>query len=225
MTSRRTSHVLLCVGGILAGLTSAGLWSRLHTRPEPSHSIDEETVDHGPPSSSHSTETSSQPDDEATRRVVAQLGHRIESLESQRDQHGPEDSGAPIAQPSIPSPLSPEEERRITEEHFRARVEEHLNEPIDQDWARRMGQAVGERVGSASGRYGFRTVGLECRSSTCLATIEWPPTSDARSSFGGFMSRMVDPECGREGYLFRPDDPNSTSQAQVLFLCPSNTRQ
>ena len=62
-----------------------------------------------------------------------------------------------------------------------------------------------------------RLLGVDCRTSTCLATLEFPNFAAAKDQFPRFVEHVYDVPCGRTAMLDDVEDPAAPFQVKVFF--------
>ena len=72
-------------------------------------------------------------------------------------------------------------------------------EPVVPAWSARMTELVTRGLESDAQRGGrFRLARVDCRSSSCVATLEWRSRADAQASFGALAHALPGLPCTRE---------------------------
>lgn len=119
----------------------------------------------------------------------ANLVARVARLEEAANQRQAEtkpavsDAGAaPTA--GGPDPIEQRAQERL--EHYQKElsyreefIDKHNQEPVDSAWSQTTNQSLHEQLVAAETRDGAKLKQVDCRSKTCIATLEFPTPSDA----------------------------------------------
>ena len=198
--------------GIVFGILGATITNRLRGN-DPSVREMARSTSASPVTSVPPQRLQPQPDFSALVRRLAEIEHRVAQQSSR-----PAPNNTPINVQALRA--AREEEAVLVREDMAREVQEHSQELVDPVWAQNMSAAITEDLQHVASRYGFRVSGTECRSSTCLTTLEWPTTQAAHAQFVPFMMSYVDRRCGRRGELTPTEGtPTGPSQAQIVFHC------
>jgi hypothetical protein len=115
-----------------------------------------------------------------------------------------------------PMPLSEQQRESLHAEHI-ARVR---TEAVASPWAAETEATLRQALSKVSGgAAGFKVVGVECRSTSCLATVEWPSYRAAEKTWQAILHAQSAVACAREILLPRPNDPNARYTATAIFDC------
>jgi hypothetical protein len=74
-------------------------------------------------------------------------------------------------------------------------------------------------VAHAGSSHGMRVRGVDCRTTLCTATLEWPSFVDARNGFRSILHSQDRANCGREILLLDSEDPSAPYQATAVLDC------
>jgi hypothetical protein len=211
-TSRIPSAVLPVMAGVVMGVAGNLLVSRLNAQGavqrHPAHSEGTAGVATPP-----TVIVSNDP-------RVESLEQRIKVLEMLRKPPSGEASESAHAS-SVPN-VRPEEWKQHHEEVHAARIAEANTEPVDSAWASKT-EALFEtdltKVAGTPESHGMSVVGVECRTTLCLATFEWPSFEAARSGYGGVLHASFQANCGREILLPPPKDPAAPYRTTAVLDC------
>lgn len=103
--------------------------------------------------------------------------------------------------------------------HFRS-IMEHDAEPVDGTWS---GQATTELTNALHEigvKGGFRVAQVDCRSKSCVATIEWPNYAAASAAWGEILVHQYRLPCRTSVYLEDPIDVTPPYRTAVVYECP-----
>jgi hypothetical protein len=142
------------------------------------------------------------------------LRERIEALESRADD-------PPHGEPGPPR-LTAAESRDLHVRENQQALERHRLEPIDRDWSRAASAAIDAALSSLTSDGDHRTVAVECKTTSCTATLEWQSFTQARGGYGAIMGRLgtvLDLPCGRSIVLPEPEEADRPYQATIVFDC------
>ncbi len=160
--------------------------------------------------------TSSAPEDTRLR----ELERQVAELNAQRAAQ----ESALRAQPPAPRMPTPEEmEQRYQQglEEFAMKLDAHTQERVDGEWARPAARMLESDMGSLMERIPQdergKLLGLECRTSTCVATLEFPTFVAAKDQFPRFVEHNYGVPCGRAVVLDKPADPLAPFKMRLLF--------
>jgi len=104
-------------------------------------------------------------------------------------------------------------------EHERA-IARHDNEPVDGRRSVGLAAALGRELKGIKDAGGFRVVSLDCRTETCVATIEWSNHALAIQNWAPVLNHHYPPGCGVDMALDAPSTANAPFQTRVVFDCP-----
>lgn len=123
---------------------------------------------------------------------------------------------APLAPP--PRPSREEARQQLLAQH-QQQLDRHSREPVDPSWAREaQGSFTSDFVGLAQGQP-FEVRGVDCRSTTCVTTLEWPSYAEATQGYALLLQHAYRLDCARTLLLPEPADVTARYQAQLLLDC------
>jgi hypothetical protein len=154
--------------------------------------------------------------DDDTRRLERRLA-ALESL-AQAEPPGAGDDSA-SQPPADRRRDDPSEGPRRDEERFRGRVDAHFDQPVDRRFAEPAERSYRKELDEIAAGAGFDVRGVDCRTSSCVATVEWKNYHEAISSYGRLMFHRFSMNCGVGASLPAPDDPSSPYAGRILFRC------
>jgi hypothetical protein len=108
--------------------------------------------------------------------------------------------------------------RRHFEAHERA-LRAHAAEPVDPGWAPRTAAAFGEDLEKLRARSEARVRDVDCRSSSCVARLQWKSYQDARAHFASVLGARYQVACATEITLPDPVDTSRPYEASVIYGC------
>jgi len=202
-TSRRWAAGTLVLAAIVGSGIVAGVRSRARA---PSPRAEADSIDQSEKPAAAAARPMFIP--LADQRIPA-IQRRLDDLEaraSQREQSA-----------GSPTPTPQESWARHLEEHCKA-LEAHEREPVDAAWARDEAAAVGGALKDVAEKGQFATREVDCRSSTCVATVEWPSARTAQRQWKTLLAPDYGP-CTVEVMLDEPSDPAAPFQTKVVYDC------
>jgi hypothetical protein len=147
---------------------------------------------------------------ELERRIEARILDKLSEQPTSPTETPGDDGGALF---------DPEAERTQTRARFEKQIEAHRAEARDTSWARAAEEqiSVGLEAGEQNGEY--RMIGLDCRTTSCAATLEWPNYSVAVAKFKNALWQVTEQNCARHILLPEPADRDAAYQAQMMMDC------
>ncbi len=118
-----------------------------------------------------------------------------------------------------PPPVNVEESRRIHEDEEREALDRHARESIDAQWSARAVQSLESDLEQLQVRAHGRAVRVDCRTTMCVATMEWPTHTEAVANYAHLLHGDYEVNCTRSILLHEPDDPTRPYQARLVFRC------
>ena len=119
-----------------------------------------------------------------------------------------------------PGPEDREAQRQRAREAYEAVLEQHTRAPVDPVWAEPTRAALGAAMSTIGASAGGNAAvkGVDCRTDSCVATLEFPSYTAARAGYTAYVSEMYEVNCARQAMLDTPEDPESPFSVQVLFM-------
>ena len=77
--------------------------------------------------------------------------------------------------------------KRQDEVEFEMLIARHREQPRDSAWSDEFESALGLQLGAVGDSLGFSTTAIDCRTDSCLATLEWETHSDAVLRWQGVL--------------------------------------
>jgi hypothetical protein len=96
------------------------------------------------------------------------------------------------------------------------------NEPFDEHWAGDVTPLAEADLNEASERIGFRYAALACRSTQCVAELDWPDLSAARQAFKTSLTNAL-PRTNCEQRLLLPDSAANGASVHSFLILRCNT--
>ena len=128
---------------------------------------------------------------------------------------------API-QPPLPPPSDPavrERERAQTIARHEEAIRNHKQQPVDPAWSRGAAAQLRSDLAEVGASSGFSIVEVECRTTSCISTLEWPSYGKALTGWQELLHHPYKSNCSREITLAEPEDGQGPYQATAVFDC------
>lgn len=140
------------------------------------------------------------------------LGARIEALETAPPEAAPEPD--PIEAP----PVDPEVALVEARNGHTDALHRHAETPFEASWAEPAAAGLREELGRIAEDRAFTVVDVDCRSRSCVVTLDWPTYEDVMEDAGAVLHRTTLP-CANEAFVPPPDDPAAPYRTEILFDC------
>jgi len=118
----------------------------------------------------------------------------------------------PRAPQEVPARITAEERS----DRFEAALRRHSEEAVDPSWATRSKASLEKVLGAVAEVKSFSLVRIDCRSTTCVGTFDWPSYQDAVDQSGALLHSRFRPNCYREIVL--PEPANKAAKYRGNFL-------
>jgi hypothetical protein len=150
------------------------------------------------------------------------LDARLRELEA-RVQTASVPSSAPhVAEPEEPEHEGAPEDRKAA---FWAKVDQSLKdfsaEPVDTSWSQKATAFINADLTSLAAKNHFKVSSVECKTTSCLARVEWDSQASANQEYGQLMHHSYKTNCMRSVLLDERLQPSGKQGAMLLFECES----
>jgi hypothetical protein len=108
------------------------------------------------------------------------------------------------------------EERRAA---FAATIAAHAREPLDATWARQTAALVDSGLAASGTEGGYVVRGVDCRSQTCVAELEWPSYELAAEGYQSALTASFGRPCATEIVIPEPIPAGGSHRAQLHVRC------
>jgi hypothetical protein len=202
--------VLVVIGAVVGGTTAAGLMLRRDTA---------------------KTEASPAAAEVPSTVDTSGLELRIRQLERRAVETPPRASSVPAVQAPASSgaPVSPppEEVARNWLETKKIREAQVASESVDNKWSKEANAAFRKELGEIGARGKFTVGDVDCRTTSCLAKVDWGSYSDAESGWHQVMFGHYSKNCSRQVFVPAPDEEhlNAPYEGEVFFDCTDDRAQ
>lgn len=165
-------------------------------------------------------EAAAEPDTTAQMaRLERQVGGLAASL-----QQGREKAGAPVVSPTGATrakgpAVSREEAHRAYARGNDEALAKHGQQPLDPAWAPRVSQHIQGRLQALQETADFKLESVDCRTSMCVATVEWSSRHAAADNHGELLSASFDLACGTRIYLPEAVDESRPFRTPLILDC------
>jgi hypothetical protein len=139
----------------------------------------------------------------------------------------PVSSSEPERPPPPPAADAPDldeqmrEADRFHEQQHEAALRRHRDEPRDARWASATEAKLEADLASVATASKLKVVRVECRTTTCVGTLEWQSYPEAMRGYGATMRRPFSVNCAQQVLLLPPPNPAAPYQASMIFECES----
>lgn len=116
------------------------------------------------------------------------------------------------------APLDSASGMAVVRERHRSALAQHDGEPADPSWAQEMSSFIRRRLVAAAAGGGFKVLGVDCRSRTCVASVDWESASAAYGKWQAVVQGNYE-RCGVEVVLDEPVAAQARFGTKVLFPC------
>jgi hypothetical protein len=203
----RTARLILpVVAGIVAGVAGSVFMAATASR-----------SGIAPRSAVRSSERVGQRTEEPSPRVVE--SHRLDkvrrALSADATETETNEAAAAIIRPPTPTDVGRHVQTRIEQI-----VQRHASESVDSDWATGAESDFHHDLSSLGEKEHFSLVDLNCRTSLCIAVLQWP-SYEAASQYDVVSSFPYKRNCAITVYVPLPEhgDIQKTYRSRVFFDC------
>ena len=134
--------------------------------------------------------------------------------------------GPPLAAAQSASSVAPADlaaNKEFHQREHRELIARHAREPRDQAWASATAQRLRDVLQPIVSGSGAALLGVDCRTSTCVAKVEWRNLPAAISGWPAVLNG--DYGCGVRVTLDDARNPGARFPTDVLFSCPNPNAQ
>jgi hypothetical protein len=132
------------------------------------------------------------------------------------DRAAPRQPPEPAGQP--PPPTREEVKQQLLQQR-QAQLEAHQREPVDFFWAKEAHTSLAADFAPLTRGDAFRVRGIDCRTTTCVATVEWPSYTKATEDYARLLQHPYGLDCARSILLPEPEDPAARYEARLVLDC------
>jgi hypothetical protein len=115
------------------------------------------------------------------------------------------------------APSDPAANRAFHQREHRELLERHAREPVAEAWASATAQRLRDVLRPITAGAGASLLGVDCRSSTCVARVEWRDFAAANLGWSAVL--QGDYSCAVRVTLDDAKDLGARFQTDVLFSC------
>jgi hypothetical protein len=127
------------------------------------------------------------------------------------------DASAAGGDPSSDLINDPIASRAALENQYAADLANHRRDARDPKWAPRAESGIRDTIGTVAGTH--KATRVECKTTSCVATMEWPSYDEALHGYGRLLTAIYTPNCAVKILVHDPVDGQQTYQEQLLFDC------
>jgi hypothetical protein len=147
--------------------------------------------------------------------VTAEQEARLQALEQRMAELT---SRLPAQRQPPPTP-DPEQLRQSLLRQQHARMEGHSQQPIDFAWSQQATRSFASDFSELVQGQTFTLRSIDCRSTSCVAMIEWPGYDEAVGSYQVLLHHTYGMDCARSLLLPEPEDPTRRYEAPFILDC------
>jgi len=100
-----------------------------------------------------------------------------------------------------------------------ALYQQHAAQPVDGSWAPEANQSLGGALHRLGAEGHFRVQGVDCRTTLCVATLEWPSYGEATANYARVLHEPYAVNCRRSILLPEPADRLRPYDGRLVFDC------
>jgi hypothetical protein len=112
-----------------------------------------------------------------------------------------------------------DEQREELARHTESAIQKHRLERQDSGWAAKAAPSLRAGLEKVAESRKFKLGEVDCRSTSCLATLEWNNATEAREEFGKLAHEPFDVNCARSISLPGDAEPSMPVQATLILDC------
>jgi hypothetical protein len=142
---------------------------------------------------------------------VAELERKVNAL-----QRTAVEPGASAKRAGEQPPLTREEAIAASRAQRKQRLERHATSAVDSAWSQQTQTQITAAVAQLGRTLPVSLVSLDCRSSSCVATLEWPQADEARKHGASMASAEYGPNCAQS--FFASGDAQEKPFRTTLLL-------
>ncbi|HEX8702473.1 MAG TPA: hypothetical protein VF815_26805 [Myxococcaceae bacterium] len=144
---------------------------------------------------------------------------RIQALEQRVAELTSRAEAAPAAPSTPPARPAPEELRQALLQQQQMRLDAHQRQPIHPTWSSDATRAFSTDFSALTRGQPFSVRSIDCRSTSCIARVEWPSYAEAAASYAVLLQHSYSMDCTRSLLLPDPEDPERAYEASLLLEC------
>ncbi len=139
------------------------------------------------------------------------------------NERAPTEAGSSDAEAGDAEWPEPSEDEPRMEDVIAERIAGVASEQVDSTWAPAARQSFQADLDTLSMQIGASVVDVDCRTKSCVATVEWQSYDDAKKTWKRLIHEPYKENCAVSMSVDPPADGNAASyQAKVLFECSGN---
>lgn len=217
---RRSSAATLAIGGLSTVALGLALVGMIRP-PRPPVEAHPRASASSPASAGAADARAHGADDRARMR---RLERRVAELLEAADPEPAPGPGAEHADTAVDEEHDAEAEMRASKAWWDGLVAAHERESRDAAWAGGAEDLFRAELTAITGDRAFETVALDCRQSSCSATLEWPSYTpgDIQNDTRAVMQHRFQQNCGISLAAPPPDDPAVPYRAEIIFHCAAH---
>lgn len=120
---------------------------------------------------------------------------------------------------SPPGPTDLAEQKRRVLAEYAGELQRHAEEPIQPSWAVPTEAGLRLDLETLRARRRFSILGVDCRTRSCVMTLEWPDYERATDTAEALLSYRYAVPCARTVLMPEPEQRGQPYRTQVLLDC------
>jgi hypothetical protein len=155
---------------------------------------------------------------------MSDIEARLRQLELQAKSQPATSVPAPVASEEpveAEADVAPEVKRDVFWQKVRTSIDTHNAEPVDPTWATKTNGFLRSDLSRLATQNHFRVSSIDCRTTTCLAKVEWATEQEAVEEHSRLMHSPYQANCTRSVVLEEDALPSGARQALLFFECES----
>ncbi len=137
----------------------------------------------------------------------------------------PSAASAATAAPTASAPVVPytrEEAERFEATYREKTLRDHAEEPRDPSWATKAEQSFRSDLMRLATNHHFDVRGVDCRTTTCLATLGWTRYAAAEGDAAKLAETDFSRNCSRTVFVPPPTDLEGPAEGDLVLDCESD---
>ena len=98
-------------------------------------------------------------------------------------------------------------------------IQRHYADAVDSSWENITTPSLRTHLEHIAKEGTYRVADVNCRSTSCVATFEWPTRADAMREYAAIIHQQFDVNCSRGITLPETGDPSQPLQATMFLDC------
>jgi hypothetical protein len=113
----------------------------------------------------------------------------------------------------------PEEVKQALLLQQQERLDAHHRQPVDATRSSEATRAFSTDFSALTQEQPFTVRAIDCRSTSCIARVEWPSYAEAAASYQVLLQHSYGMDCMRSLLLPEPEEPARAYEASLILDC------